>query len=180
MSSETSAEFTRTWRYKVGLSMIVIGHIALIAGLLMPVLGLGPGGKAGLAGVLIIGGEVVALASIVFLGKDGFKAIKAKMVGAVKASYTGPVGRGRHYLGIVLLLTHVATTYIIALYAWDSFGAATAGGPHPEVWGLGLNEQASLVGWLFLAGEICFLLALYVLGAGWWERFRGIFVWQES
>ena len=69
--------FTRTWRYKIGLSLIVGGHVILLIGLLLPLLGLG----AAISGAVILAGEVIALASIVFLGKEGFKAIKEVVLG---------------------------------------------------------------------------------------------------
>jgi hypothetical protein len=174
-STEMPADdFTRTWRYKVGLTMIVVGNLGILLALLMPALGAG----TGIVGAMVIGGELVSLASIAFLGKAGFKAIKSKFVGAIKASYTGPVGKPRHTIGIALLCTNLLTTFILALYAWDSFAGATPEGPHPIVWGLDLEQQASLVEWLFLIGEISFLIAIYVLGADWWGRFRRIFVWE--
>ena len=176
-STETLDEgFTRTWRYKVGLTLIVGGHVILLAGALLPFLGMG----AAISGAVILGGEVTALASIVFLGKEGFKAIKAKMVGAVKASYTAPVGRSRHYIGIILLCANVLTTYAIAAYAWVVFDRITPENPFPEILGLNLGQQDDLVLWMFLAGEITFVLAIYVLGADWWGRFRNIFVWAQS
>ena len=168
--------FTRTWRYKIGLTLIVGGHVILLIGALLPFLGMG----AAISGVVILAGEVTALTSIVFLGKAGFKAIKAKMVGAVKASYTAPVGRTRHVIGIILFCANVLTTYAIAAYAWVVFDRITPENPFPQVLGLSLQQQDDLVLWLFLAGEISFLLAIYVLGADWWGRFRSIFVWKET
>ena len=177
VQSETApaTDFTRSWRYKVGLTMIIVGNLGILAALAMPALGAG----AGTVGAMVVGGEIISLASIVFLGKAGFKAIKSKFVGAIKASYTGPVGKTRHYVGVTLLCTNVLTTFVLAFYAWDSFGAATPKGPHPIVWGLDLAQQASMVEWLFLIGEISFLIAIYVLGADWWGRFRRIFVWEK-
>ena len=172
--AKPAADFTRTWRYKVGLTMIIVGNLGILFALAMPALGAG----AGIVGAVVLGGELVSLASIIFLGKEGFKAIKSKFFAFVKASYTGAVGRTRHYIGIVLLCTNVLTYFILALYAWDSFGAATAEGPHPIVWGLNLAQQESLVSWLFLIGEGSFLIAIYVLGADWWGKFRRIFVWE--
>ena len=102
-------------------------------------------------------------------------AIKSKVVSAAKASYLGPVGKNRHYTGIALLLVNVATTFLLMLYAWDAFEAAT---PDARVWGLDLEQQGELVFWMFLAGEISFLIGIYVLGADWWEKFRRIFVWE--
>ena len=170
-----STGFTRTWRYKVGMFLIVAGHVILLIGWVLPVLGMG----VAISGAVVLAGEVTALASIVFLGKEGFKAIKAKMVGAVKASYTAPVGRTRHFIGVILLCTNVLTTYAIAAYAWLVFDRITAENPFPEVLGLSFAQQDDLVLWLFLAGEITFLLAIYVLGADWWGRFRRIFIWEK-
>jgi hypothetical protein len=167
-------DFTKTWRYKVGLTMIIVGNLGILFALAMPALGAG----ASTVGVLVLGGEAISLASIIFLGKAGFKAIKSKFFAFVKASYAGSVGKPRHYIGVALLCTNVLTTFILAFYAWDSFAAANPEGPHPIVWGLDLAQQASMVEWLFLIGEISFLVAIYVLGGEWWGRFRRIFVWE--
>ncbi len=171
-----STGFTRTWRYKVGMFLIVGGHVILLIGLVLPFLGTG----AAISGAVILAGEVTALASIVFLSKEGFKAIKAKMVGAVNATYTAPVGRTRHFIGVILLCTNVLTTYAFAAYAWLVFDRITPENPFPEVLGFGFQQQGDLVLWLFLAGEITFVLAIYVLGAEWWGKFRRIFVWEKT
>ncbi len=175
-SATPDPDFTKTWRYKVGLTMIIGGNLGILFALVMPALGAG----AGTVGAMVLGGEAISLASIVFLGKAGFKAIKSKFFAFVKASYAGPVRKTRHYIGVALLCTNVLTTFILALYAWDSFAAATPQGPHPIVWGLDLDQQASMVAWLFLIGEISFLIAIYVLGADWWGKFRRIFVWEAT
>lgn len=91
-SIEKPAEdFTRTCRYKVGLGMIIVGHGILLSGLLLPLLGVG----TSIVGAAVLGGEVVCLASIAFLGKEGFKAIKSKAFALVKAEYAARVGAGR-------------------------------------------------------------------------------------
>ena len=167
-------DFTKTWRYKVGLTMIIVGNGIILIGLLLPLLGVG----AGTVGAMVLGGEVVSLASIAFLGKEGFKAIKAKAFAFVKASYAARVGRVRHYIGIVLLCTNVLTTFILMFYAWTAFDVTTPENPMPAIWGLGFEQQATLVFWLFLIGEVSFLIAIYVLGADWWEKFRRIFIWE--
>ena len=169
-------DFTRSWRYKVGLGLFIFGHVILVLGLFSPVLGIG----AGKAGAIVVGGEVIGLTSIAFLGKEGFKAIKAKLFGSLKAGYVAPVGRKRHYIGIALLCTGVLTTYITVLYAWAAFKATTPENPIPVIWGLEFAQQEALVIWLFLIGEISFLISIYVLGADWWEKFRNIFVWKDQ
>ena len=170
-------DFTRTWRYKVGLGLILFGHVILVAGLLLPVLGLA---SASLVGVLVVGGEIISISSIVFLGKEGFLAIKSKVFAFVKAGYAGPVGPTRHYIGIALLCTNVLTTYLMVLYAWDAFAATTPADPMPRIWELDFTQQGTLVFWLFLSGEISFLIGIYVLGADWWGRVRNVFVWEAE
>jgi hypothetical protein len=168
-------DFTNTWRYKVGLFMFIVGNLGIPGAAVLGFVGLG----AATAGAIAAGGEILTLASIVFLGKEGFKTLEHKVVGAVKASYTSTVGRTRHCIGITLLLTNVVTTYIMMLYAWDAFATASAKGPAAAVWGLNIAEQGDLVFWLFLIGELSFLVAIYVLGADWWGKFRRIFVWEK-
>ena len=176
--SGVAADFTKTWRYKLGLGLFVLGQVALVVGILLPVLKLAPAGHSGLVGVLIVGGELVSLSSIVFLGKEGFKALKSKIFGFFKKGYAAPVSRARHYLGIALLLTNVATTYMLLVYSWTAFDRTTADSPMPAVWGLDFAQQGSMVLWLFLIGELSFLIAIYVLGADWWGRFRDVFVYH--
>lgn len=177
-SIEKPAEdFTGTWRYKIGLFLFIIGNLGIVgAALILPFLGVG----VTTIGAIMVGGEIVSLASIVFLGKEGFKVIKSKVFVFAKSTYTEPVGRTRHRIGIVLLLTNVVTIYLMMIYAWDAFAIAVAEGPAATVWGLDLEEQGSMVFYLFLIGEISFLVSIYVLGADWWERVRKVFVWQEQ
>ncbi|MFW2368450.1 MAG: hypothetical protein ACN4GW_18695 [Desulforhopalus sp.] len=171
-----ATDFTKTWRYKAGLTLIIVGNGILLMGIVMPALGAG----AGTVGTMVIGGEIISLASIVFLGKEGFKAIKNKAMGFIKSTYTGSVGPTRHYIGISFLIINVVIHYIVALYLWDAFGASTATTSPPVVWGLDFNQQESVVSWLFLVAEITFLSSIYILGGDWWEKFRNMIVWSAS
>ena len=156
--------------------MIVAGNLGIVGAVLLGFVGLG----AATVGAIVVAGEIISLASIVFLGKEGFMAIKNKIIAFAKSTYTEPVGRTRHRIGIVLLLTNVVTTYIMMIYAWDAFAIAVAEGPAAPVWGLNIAQQGDLVFYLFLIGEISFLVSIYVLGADWWGRFRRVFVWEAS
>ncbi len=175
-NGKPSANFTRTRRYRVGLVLIIVGNLGIVVAVLLGFVGVG----TATVGALVIGGEIVSLASIVFLGKEGFVAIKQKVVIFAKSTYTEPVGRTRHRIGIALLLTHVVIAYLVMLYAWDAFAVATAEGPDAPVWGLNIEGQGSLVFDLFLIAEISFLVSIYVLGGDWWGRFRRIFIWEGT
>jgi hypothetical protein len=176
LTAAPDADFTKTWRYKVGLFMFIAGNLGIPGAAVLGLLGFG----TATVGTFAAGGEILAWTSIVFLGMQGFKTLERKVTGFFKASYTASVGRTRHYIGITLLLTNVVTTYIMMIYAWDAFATASAKGPAAAVWGLDIAQQGDLVFWLFLAGELAFLFAIYVLGADWWGKFRRIFVWEGA
>jgi hypothetical protein len=167
-------DFTKTWRYKVGLFLIIVSNLDILVGVLLGFVGVG----ATTIGAILVGGEILTLVSIVLLGKEGFKAVKNKVAVFARSTYTAPVGKTRHYIGIALLLTNVVTTYLMMLYAWDAFDAAVAEGPTAAVWGLDIEQQGSLVLHLFMIGELSFLIGIYVMGADWWGKFRRIFVWE--
>lgn len=171
-----ATDFTKTWRYKVGFYMIVVGNLGIVVAVLLGFVGM----SASIVGAVVVGGEVLSLGSIIFLGKEGFKAIKNKIFASAKESYTAPVSRTRHRVGITLLLTNVATTYTMMLYAWDAFAVAATEGGTARLWGLDIRQQGDLVFLLFLIGEISFLVSIYVLGADWWGKFRRIFVYEAA
>ena len=173
-TASLDTDFTKTWRYKLGFTMIVVGNLGILLGMVMSAFGAG----ASTVGALVVGGEIVSLASIIFLGKSGFKAIKAKFVGAIKADYAKPVGKGRHYIGIALLWTNMVATYILVVYGWASFDFLMAGNLQFEFARLDLAQQKTLAFWIFFIGEISFLVGIYMLGAEWWGKFRRIFVWE--
>ena len=163
--------FKKTWRYKFGLLLIIGGHVVLLASVVLPVLGmLSPAAAA--AGVVT--GEVISLTSIVFLGKQGFLAIKERIVGAIRAEFQRPVGRIRHTIGVVLLLLNVLTGFTLAVFAWASYDVV----PGAIVWGMTVEQQATFYATFFFAGELAFPIAIMVLGADWWGRFRDLFIWH--
>jgi hypothetical protein len=172
----STEDFTKTWRYKLGLFLIVVGHLVIAGALVLPLLG----ASAAVVGAAVLSGELMSMASIVFLGKDGFLAIKKKVFGFLKRGFTAEVGPARHYLGLVLFFLNGLTLYIMMVYAWTSFSAVTPEDPLPIVWGLDFRQQEKLVFGLFLTGEIAFLVSIYVLGADWWERFRALIVYRRA
>ena len=175
-TASLDTDFTKTWRYKLGFTMIVAGNLGILLGVVISALGVG----ASTVGALVVGGEIVSLASIIFLGKAGFKAIKSKFFGYIKADYAKPVGKGRHYFGIALLWANMVAAYILVVYGWASFDFLIAGNLQFEFWGLDLAKQKTLAFWIFFIGEISFLVGIYILGAEWWGKFRRIFVWEEA
>lgn len=168
---DTLEAFQKSWRYKLGLLLIIGGHVILLAAIVLPAVGLL---SAAAAAAGVVAGEVISLSSIVFLGKQGFLAIKSKIFGAVKGEFEKPVGLVRHTVGIILLVLNFFTGLTLAVFAWASYSVA----PAEIVWGMTLEQQATFYATLFLAGELAFPVAIVVLGADWWERFRDLFLWH--
>ncbi len=56
---------------------------------------------------------------------------------------------------------------------------STPEAPDPTLFGISPDELARLVVYLIVSGELAFIVAIYVLGADWWDRLRALFVWQN-
>ena len=175
-AGRAAIDFKQSYRYRVGLTLIIVGHLTLGVAWLLPFFGVG----LGMAGFLMLSGEAMALLSILFLGKEGFKAIKAKVFRAAKAGFTAPVGKVRHYIGIFLVSFNGLTAWTLLVLVLFIASRATPELPTPEVWGLNWSQQNDLALFLLISGEITFLVGIYVLGADWWERFRRLFLWQAA
>ncbi len=75
-----AAGFTKTWRYKVGFTMIVVGNLGMLfAIVVLPFLGVG----AGTVGVLVLGGEIISLTSM-YKGGDTQTKDRAKKTSLLK------------------------------------------------------------------------------------------------
>ena len=174
-ASDTTTPFRDTWRYKAGLSLIVVGHLILLSALVLPMLGFG----LGVGGTLVMVGEGVCLLSIIFLGKDGFLEIKHRIVRSAKEGFEGPVGQGRFRTGICLVVYSTLAIFIVEVLAVYHAIQSTPDSPDPWVLGLSPDAVATSVVWLVGTGEAAFIVAIYVLGGDWWDRFRALFVWRN-
>ena len=166
--------FEKSWRYQFGLTIFIIGHLILLGAILSPLFSL----PVALSALLVISGETIALVSIFFLGGKGFVAIKNKIFRYAKTTYISPVGKGRHYVGIVLVALNGFITWFICILALVYLIRAAPKIPSLVIFGLTLTQQYHLILFLIPAGELAFLIGLYVLGANWWERFRALIVWE--
>lgn len=177
MSGQETGDFSKSLRFRAGLTLIIVGHATLVLALVLPSIGLV---SSVVGGFLAVAGESLSLASIAFLGMQGFKLIKSKVFRFASSVFESPVGRARHALGIGLFLSSILANYVIMLYGWAAFRSATPQEPWPVLWGLDYGQQATLVHWMAIVSEGAFLCAIYVLGARWWERFRMLFVYAEE
>lgn len=174
-SAQAGAAFRKSWRYRVGLALIIIGHAVLLCAMALPMLEFG----IGLAGTLVVVGEGTCVLSIVFLGKDGFLEIKQRIVRTAREGFVTPVGRARFRAGIALLALSTVALFVVEMLALQHVLRATPHGAAPTVLGIAPAALGRLVLYLIVSGELAFIAAIYVLGADWWDRLRALFVWRN-
>lgn len=167
-------------RYRLGLIVFIIGNLLAASGLILPALGLSRGNLVGLIAVLMASGEIVSLASIFLLGKEGFKELKRRLFSALKRTPPGDrISLKRHRVAIALLVVHVfAQVAALSLPIAAHYGS-TSQGSFPEVLGLGRDEQLRWFIGLLATAEVLFFAGVYTFGADWWGRFRALFEWND-
>ena len=150
----------KTWRYYLGLAFLGVALVMPLLALLVLALDLPAEAKAGIMGVLSLGGPEVALvAAAALLGKDTLNVFKSRIFSFLRGFLpTEPVSRGRYYTCIALMVA----TYV-GWYVYGYFGDLL-----PEE----LTGQAALV-----AGDVVFVLAFLAAGPEFWEKVARVFRW---
>ena len=170
---QTSDTAPQTWRYRIGLTLFIIGNAIVVSSPLLPVLGV----NLGFVGGIIVAGEVAATGSIFFLGKEGFKHLKKKLFKFLKPREQ-PISRARHRIGVGLLIFNLLSLWVAVTLVLVAYSRTTLENPFPIVFGLNFEQQGTTFLALFFGGEAAFIAAIYVLGAEWWERFKQLFQYQ--
>ncbi len=174
---ESAPRQPESLRYRLGLIVFIIGNLLAASGLILPALGLGRGELVGLIAVLMASGEVVSLASIFLLGKEGFKELKRRLFSALKRTPPGEhISLRRHRAALAFLVLHVVAQIAAVMLPIIAHYGSTSLGSFPEVLGLDRGEQLRWFVGLLATAEVLFFAGVYTLGASWWGRFRALFV----
>jgi hypothetical protein len=167
----------------MGFVLFSIGNGLAIAGFVLAALGYADGAWAGWIIALVATGELAILASVSFLGDDGYQQLEARTSAFVRrgtAAKTGPVSETRHAAGLALLIAHLATYLLVWIGGILSYTRATNDDPFPSVYGLTFEEQGPAFVWGVILAELLFVVAIYVLGPDWWGRFKTLFQYRPS
>ena len=166
------------WRYKLGLLMFIVPFpIFLLVPIVIPLLGLSATESAAVIGAVIVVVEIVWFASIPLLGKQGFLALKKKAFGFLKLK-EGPISRGRHRFGVTLFVVSIATHIVVTAALIIGHANVERAQDLAEPWlGLNFQEQAELWIGLEILATAGLIVAVFVLGADFWERFKSLFAW---
>lgn len=148
-----------TWHFRVGATLLVASFLAPA---LIPVVlasDLPTNMKAALSGLLVAGlPEVGMLAAVSIMGRNGLARLGA-MLGRAFAPIAPPdrVSPGRHKLGLVLFVSPLVLGWMTPYFRHHLPG----------------HEQHPLV--YAIAGDVMFLVSLFVLGGEFWDKLRALF-----
>jgi hypothetical protein len=157
-------EFPLPIRFIVGATVFTAGFLTPLLTPLVVASGLPAGWKTFLTGALAFGiPEVMALAAVAIMGKEGFQEFKRILWRLVKrAAPPARVSRTRYRIGLAMFALPVlfACTGLYLLQIWPQSGFQR-------------------LPWLLL-GDAVFIASLFVLGGGFWQKIRALFVWEPA
>jgi hypothetical protein len=148
------------WRFQLGIVLFVLSIVVAVLGVpLLGALELSAGLATSLTAALLISAEVLGVAAVAVMGKEGFAWIKSRL-SAFLRQYGPPdrVSRGRYAIGLVMFSLPV-------LFGW----AAPYFGEH--IPGFVDNQFA-----FNICLDLLFLASLFVLGGDFWDKLRALFV----
>jgi hypothetical protein len=155
------------WKHYLGLGLLAYSCLPILSVELVGFLPVSSAQAVTIGAVYIATGEAAFLLAAALLGKPFVQAVKAKVWGWFKRAPgpARPVGRVRHYLGVVMFFASFLP--YLAAEGWLIFGGV---------------EKADSRGLLclLLASDLLFVASLFVLGEGFWTRLKELFAWREG
>jgi ABC-type uncharacterized transport system permease subunit len=150
---------TTGWRFKLGSVMLLlslVGPLVIIP--LLATLGLSGTSTASLSGVVLVGAELLMVAAVAVMGKEGYETIKGYASNFFRR-YGPPdeVGQSRYRVGLIMFIVPILFGWLVPYFQILTFDFSE--------WTLAL----AIIGDLFL------LLSLFVLGGGFWDKLRSLF-----
>ena len=147
------------WRIKVGFIMFIASMVWPVIIPILLLLGQSTGAVAKITGILMVGAEVLMLASVALTGKDGFAYIKQRIFGFLK-SYGPPrtVSASRYKIGLILFTVPLLFAFLA-----------------PYIGSI-LKEQIAGTIILAITGDISLLVSLFLLGGDFWEKLRSLYI----
>lgn len=155
---ETPLEPAATWRFKLGIALVCLMALMWLCVPLMAWSGVSSTRIAAITGVIFIANKVILLLVIAVMGKSGFQQLKSKIFGAFSLSRDESVGQARYNLGLVMFCLPLISASL------EPYLDALAPGLRPNLWQLQV------------LGDVLFIASFFVLGGGFWDKIRALFV----
>jgi len=166
------------WSAPMGFLLFSIGNALAITGLVLAALGYAQGSAGAWIVALVAAGELTVLGSVLVLGDDGYQALEARGSAILRreaAAKANSISAKRQGAGMALLLAHLIAYFLVWITGIFGYSRATAVDPFPTVFGLSFERQGPALVWGVIAAELLFVVAIYVLGPAWWDRFKQLF-----
>lgn len=167
----------------MGFVLFAIGNGLAITGLALAALGYASGTTAWWIVALIAAGEATILSSVAFLGDHGYQRLEARGSALLRRDTekkTESVALRRHRFGILLMVVHLATYFLVWTTGILAYSRATEENPFPSVFGMPFEQQGTALVSGVIIAELVFVAAIYVLGPAWWDQFRRLFRYQPT
>jgi len=166
MSEETAGqqEHKSGWRLKAGIAIFILSIILPLAGVpAVMTLNLSASVMASVSGAMLVCAELMGVAAVAVMGKPGFVYIKSKVSGFFR-QYGPPqqVSRRRYNIGLVMFCFPFLFAFI-SVYA------------HAYIPGYSANPIPYAI-----TGDILLITSLFVLGGDFWDKLRGLFVYNDK
>ncbi len=147
---------------------LIIGAIVLIAGFLSPLLipfilesGFSDTLKSVLSGLLAFGiPELFMIVAVAIMGKRGYQFIKTKALKLLTTISPQRVSRSRHFIGSLFFTVPILFGFLKPYLAHF----------------FPVMEEVPL-GWI-IATDLMLLLSLFILGGEFWEKLKGLFLYD--
>lgn len=155
---ETPLETAATWRFKLGIALVCVMALMWLCVPLMAWADVPSTRIAAITGVIFIANKVILLVVIAVMGKSGFQQLKTKIFGVFSLSPETSVSRARYNLGLVLFCLPLISASL------EPYVDALAPRLRPNLWQLQV------------LGDLIFIASFFVLGGGFWDKFRALFI----
>ena len=157
------------WRRILGVSLFTLSLILPVLALIfVPLLGLPEGVNAVLIGLSLVGGpDVLLIASIALLGKDGVAEITTRLGTWVKRITKWDAVTRTRYIGGLWVAGVSLLLPTLLLFFWTESIATIDGAPG---WGF----------WVLLVSTFAFIGAVIAMGEPFWSRIQALFTWEAK
>ena len=160
---ENTPEHSSTgWRLKLGICLLGLSVFTPLCGIpLVTLIGLSAAQTTTISGVLLVGAEILGVIAVAVMGKDGYAFLKQRIVGLIRPyAPVKTVSRRRYIFGLVLFILPI-------LFGWLSVYTAKF------IPGFTNNPLSYALG-----GDLMLLVSLYILGGDFWDKIRGLFIYD--
>ncbi len=159
MTENVTRQASSQWRFALGIASFIAAFAVHLITLAAVGVGASPAIVSAVGVINFVLNKVLLVASAAFLGRAGFDQLKAVIFGAFRRyAYPDQVGPIRYRMGLLLLVVPIILAWIAPYVA----ELAPSIGRHTVRDGV--------------IGDVVLIIGLAMLGGGFWDKLRALFV----